>query len=492
MNLDPKWVPIKWPCGPLEWARRSKAKSPEAELKDTLEAWAKPAALDILKGTPVNCLVVEWAEGAPEDAAQQEALKPLIEAGRGKGMSFVGKVAAKDVAAAAASAHAAGLSAVLLTGPAGQELELPVILQSSRDKVAWDSATPVFSVTDNEWPGVRMESMKGDTAVAGPTGVPWVNSNAWFSLLAADLAPGKTIWLDFDPPEGATVAHPASYPLAVADSEVYGSRWIISLDDNFRGALLQGAHPAAAMWAKTTEMLSFFASHPHWREYKAQGILTVISDFSGDNAFISGETMNLLNRRHVQFKVMERSKALLAPMPGAMALLWLDKDAPSAEQTAKSLAFVRRGGLLIAPTYWGPAGVKPTRRDPSIAYQVYNIGQGQIAVPDEGFQDPYQVALDTQLLVSRRNDLARLYNPATTNCHCSFDPVHRHRLVQILNYSTAPAEFVTLWVNTRARAARFWNAGTSEPQTLNGVPAPPGTDFGLPTVTVSCALEIEV
>jgi hypothetical protein len=204
MNLDPKWVPMKWPCGPLEWARRSKGKSPEAGLKETLDAWAQPAALDILKGTPINCLVVEWADGAPEDAAQQEALKPLMEAGRGKGISFVGKVATKDVAAAAASAKAAGLSAVMLVEPAGQALDLPVILQSSRDKVAWDAATPIFSVSDNEWPGVRMDSMKGDTAVAGPTGVPWVNSNAWFSLLAAELAPEKpfgwTLILPRNPP----------------------------------------------------------------------------------------------------------------------------------------------------------------------------------------------------------------------------------------------------------------------------------------------------
>jgi hypothetical protein len=88
--------------------------------------------------------------------------------------------------------------------------------------------------------------------------------------------------------------------------------------------------------------------------------------------------------------------------------------------------------------------------------------------------------------------LARLYNPATTNCHCSFDPVRRQRLVQILNYSAAPATFVTLWVNTEARATRFWNCGTKEVETIKGVAADPGTDFGLPTITVSCALEIEV
>ena len=106
-----------------------------------------------------------------------------------------------------------------------------------------------------------MDTMKGDTATAGPTGVPWVNSNAWFSLLAPLMAPGKTIWLDFDPPEESTVAHPANYPLAVSDSQVYGSRWVISLDDNLRGALLKGVPQAAATWAKTCETLAFFETH---------------------------------------------------------------------------------------------------------------------------------------------------------------------------------------------------------------------------------------
>src|SRR5689334_6348998 len=233
MNLDPKWVPMKWPCGPLALASRSKDKAPEASIKETLDAWAQPAALEILKGTPINCLVVDWAAGGADDAAQQEALKPLIASGRAKGISFIGRVTAKDPGAAAASAKAAGLAAVMISEPAAKELVLPAILQVARDKVDWKAATPIFCASENEFPGVRVDSTKGDTAVAGPTGVPWVNSNAWFSLLASDMAPGKTLWLDFEPTEGATVAHPANYPLAIADSEVYGSRWTISLDDKF-------------------------------------------------------------------------------------------------------------------------------------------------------------------------------------------------------------------------------------------------------------------
>ena len=115
MNLDTKWVPMKWPCGPLEIARRKRSRSFNADLKDMLEAWEQPSTLELLKGTPVNCLVVDWANGSPEDSAQQQGLEPLLEAGRRLGVSFVGKVALKEgTAAAVASARAAGLSAVML------------------------------------------------------------------------------------------------------------------------------------------------------------------------------------------------------------------------------------------------------------------------------------------------------------------------------------------------------------------------------------------
>ena len=491
MNLDTKWVPMKWPCGPLQWARRSKSQSVNSELKETLTAWAQPAALDLLKGTPVNCLVVEWAGGGPEDPAQQQALSPLLAAGRQLGIQFVGKVAAGNGTAAVDSARAAGLSALMLAEPPSRSFDLPVILSFPRDQVAWESVSPIFTSTGHDWPGLKLDTLKGDTAIAGPTGVPWVNSNAWFSLLSRELAPGKTRWLDFDPPQTPDSKHPATYALAVADSHAYGSRWIISLDDNLRAALLKRNPQATSVWSQICEILSFFESHRDWEGFESQGILAVISDFRGDHAFLSGEVLNLLNRRRVQFWVMERSKALATPTPGLKAMLWLDKDPPSAGQLAKLLAFVRQGGLLIAGAYWGPPGVIPKKPDPSLDYKMYNVGQGQIAVAVEGFQDPYQVAGDAHLLVSRRNDLVRLFNPATTNCHASFDPVRKRRLVQIINYSSEAASFVSLWVNTRARAGRFWRPGAKNFLSLPGVPAAPGTEFDLPTITDNCAVEIE-
>jgi hypothetical protein len=492
MNLDKKWVPMKWPCGPLEIARRNKSQSINADLKETLEAWEQPATLELLQGTPINCLIVDWAYGEPEDLAQMQALGPLLEAGHRLGISFVGKVGAKAGSGAAiAAARATGFSAVMLEEAPGQSSDLPAILQFPRDKVAWEIASTIFSSRENVWPGVSLETMQGDTAVAGPTGIPWVNSNGWFSLLAAELAPGKTLWLDFDPPDASNVLHPARYDLAIADSQAYGSRWIISLDDNLRAALPKGNAQAKGVWEKICETLAFFESHREWEAFKPRGILAVISYFRGENAYLSGEVLNLLNRRGVQFQIVERSRSLAAPTKGLKAILWLDNEVPGAEQRMMLLDFARQGGLVIASTYWGPADVKPVKKGPPFQYKMYNVGTGQIAVAEEGFQDPYQVAVDTHLLVSRRNDLVRLYNPEATNCHASVDPSHRKRLVQVLNYSSEPADSVTLWVNAHVGSARLWRPGTKAALTLEGVPAGRGTDFALPQLPVYWALEFE-
>ena len=492
MDLDTKWVPMKWPCGPLEIARRSRLKSFSPELKETLEAWAQPSALELLKGTPVNCLVVDWANGKPEDSAQQQALKPLLEAGRRLGINFVGRVALKEAAGpAVAAGRAAGLSAVLLRYASGQSFDLPAIMQLSREKAVEETLSTIFCTSDNVWPGVNLETLDEDNARAGATANPWVDSNAWFSLLAGALEPGKSLWLDFDPPESSSLLHPANYGLAVADSRAYGSRWAISLDDKLRAALAKGDPRAKGIWQKLSEALAFFESHQEWQAFQSEGTLAVFSDFRGDNAYFSGEVLNLLNRRQVQLQIVERSRPLPAPDQELKAILWLDKDAPSAEQLAQFLAFVRQGGLLIAAAYWGPPGMKPTKGEPSLHYDLYNLGSGQIALAEEGFQAPDQVAVDAHLLLSRRNDLVRLYNRSTVNCHSSIDASRKRRLVQVLNYSVKPADSVTLWVNDEVNSTRLWQPGTNEAVGLRGIAASPGMEFRLPPLSIYCALEFD-
>src|ERR1035441_9071316 len=491
MNLNPKWVPMRWPCGPIEAARLSKSGGNE-ELKKTIEGWTQPSSLQMLKGTPINCLVVDWALGTSDDEAQQLALKHLIANGRQLGLSFVGKVAAnKNLTAMVAAGRAAGLEAFMLEGPAKQSLDLPAILEFPRDSIDWDLTTDIFSATGNVWPGVALPTMRGDTGVGGPTGDPWVDSNGWFALLARQMVASKSLWLDIGLPKSSKALPVENYCLAIADSRVYGSRWIISLDDAMRTGMLNGDAQAMAAWKRINATLSFFDGHAAWEAYKPMGILAVVSDFRGQNAFMAGETLNLLNRRQVQFEILDRRRALTSLVTGLKAILWVDEDAPSAVQHRNLLAFVQQGGTVIAPKYWGPAGIAPRRENWLFDYDIYDVSKGRIVRAAGGFSDPYQLARDTHLLVGRENDLARLYNPGTTNCYTSINPDHRKQLVQIVNYASDAASYVALWVSMKAKGAKLYVPNSQTPNPLGGVPESDGTSFELPVLSVNCAVEIE-
>ena len=135
-------------------------------------SWQNPSALERLRDTHINCLLIE----------DNSALGPVIEQAQRNGVRVIqGK-----------------------------------------------SQPPGITVIQGDWPGIRMSrSGNQDTASTGPTGMPWVDSNGWKVRLAAALNPQSVIWVDVAPKSPL----PGSYSMCVADAAACGGRWIISLDD---------------------------------------------------------------------------------------------------------------------------------------------------------------------------------------------------------------------------------------------------------------------
>ncbi|HEY7921687.1 MAG TPA: hypothetical protein VII62_00810, partial [Vicinamibacteria bacterium] len=106
------WIPMRWPCGPLEIEQGRRRDGFAPAESEALDEWCRPAALERLAGTPVSCLVLPWANGSALDADHQRALAPLVGAARRRGLSLVGWVSCGDQRAAAASATAAGLDTI--------------------------------------------------------------------------------------------------------------------------------------------------------------------------------------------------------------------------------------------------------------------------------------------------------------------------------------------------------------------------------------------
>jgi hypothetical protein len=142
---------------PLEVAlRRRQTPSLPDEVKIDLLRWTTPESLDLLRGTPINCLVVPWAAGLAEDEEQQNQLQPLLARASALELQVVGRVwPPADIKNSASRGHALGLSALALPSLPEATLAVPVIEWAERDKINWNASSTAVVLSDCVWPGIR-------------------------------------------------------------------------------------------------------------------------------------------------------------------------------------------------------------------------------------------------------------------------------------------------------------------------------------------------
>ncbi len=226
-----------------------------------------------------------------------------------------------------------------------------------------DPASPPEGVVlvEGVWPNVKTARRDPNAAETGPTGAPWVDSNGWRIRLAQALNPGKTVWLTYDPPKGSEVVPPAAFAIAVAEAEAYGAHWVITLDERFRQGLENSSEEAVAAWNKIAAVLKLSAAHPEWRTFEPVAPLAVVSRFAGDSEFLSREFLNLADRRGLAYEIVPLARAGQAPLSKFQAVLYLESGPPEGALRDKLLDFARQGGLLIAPAPLGPGKPAETR-----------------------------------------------------------------------------------------------------------------------------------
>jgi len=482
---------MRWASGPLEIALRGKTDGFTPQHKQTLERFHDPASLEILKNSPIDCLVVSWAAGLPEDAAQQRSATALIAAARQRNLAVVGWVqGSADHAAAIAAGRAAGLAAVAVQDFKGQT-DFPIIPWGERSKMPWDAPGPVLAASGNVWAGV---SMPGSGDSAGPTSVPWLDSNGWFVQMARARTQ-KPLWLMFDPPGKGRILTAANYQTAICDAEITGGRWAISLDETLCAGLAEGNAAARETFSRIGATIAFFGRHAAWQTFRPRGVFGVVSDFTGDNYDMSGEILNLAARRNLQFRVIWKSQAIEQAFTGLKALIYADQAAPEGPLRRKLMDFAQQGGLLITGPKWGLEGT-PTDPGFDTQFAVRNFGKGRLAVAKGDLTDAYQVAVDAQFLVSHANDLVKVYNSSSSGCTLVMgSPDGKRTLVQVLAFATGRGSSArTVWVREKYRTASLWSIGAAAPLRIEPVPADEyfGVECQIPaTVPGYFALEFE-
>lgn len=338
----------------------------------------------------------------------------------------------------------------LLIGP-GEDLG-PVRVQAQRD--GYELAAPSgVSIAKGEWPGVRMG--RGSGAGAGPTGVPWVNSNGWAVRLAMALHPESAVWVDA-PPEANTFVTADSYLIAIADSASHGGRWIVSLDSALATSLAAGKAEAQKPWKRIVETAAFFAARKTWSTYTPVANIGVVSDFNGPNEFFSQELLNLLARAGAH----ARPVPIGGSFQGLRAIIYPDAATPSGALRGQMDAFVKGGGLLMTSE----------KRQPD---------------------DPYVWANDAVVMVSHRYDLVRFWNGGATGSFVTKSPDGKQTVVHLLFFSMRGPDSATVRVAGHFRTAQAATVEHPAVENLEVQSQKDAMEVHLPPVSQYVALQME-
>jgi len=410
-------------------------------------AWTDPALLSLFSQSPINCLIFENLVGA----------KPV-----------------------AAAARAAGLTV----------LEWNLLGAAPLAQVKWDSPAPQTVITGLDWPRMKL-SAKRDSAVAGPTGAPWIDSNTWVARLACVRAPRRPVWLGFEFAKDDPASGPNAYSIAIADSAATGARWMVTLDDGLRKGLPAGNADAQKIWRSILTALAFFEKHRDWTYWEPGGSVGILSSFAGDNEFLGQEVLNLAARRNLLYRILDRSVPASRTFEGLRAVLYVDSDSPAPELRAKLSTFAHDGGLLIVPRVLATdfAGDQPIEC-PVIGYDLRSFGKGAVAIATRDWDDPFFLAADLHSLVQRRNDPVTLFNARTVWEHYSVAPGGRTALLQLVGFTSHPHDSVSVAPAQRWRSATLHALGSSAAIELKPVQVDGRPEFHLPAFSYYAALEL--
>jgi len=417
-----------------------------------------PQSLELLAGTPINCLLMEKV--SPE----------FLAAASSRGLAVLLTLRPEaDLEAVLHSAVHAGLSGLVLEGAFEQaqrerarralpQTGLPLIELPPRAHLRLDRSGPILGSYQGLWPGIRV-SEKG-VARAAPTGSPWLETNTGFLryLRAATDAP---IWIANRPPAGPTSME--RYLAAVADAAIIGARWVVALDPDFDGRLQRREAKALAAWKRIAEHLKFYEDHPEWRNWKPSGQLAIIIDGTS-GALLANGIVDMIAVRHVPLRVVPRQRLSQQALQGARIIVSVDPAA--LDEAAKQLlrSFTRAGATLLS----GPPGWKFPA--PTV---------DQITLDEKGIESLGEIWREVNSVLGRRNLGARLFNVAGMLSHLLASPDGAQLVLHLANFTSYPVENITVHLPGSYTRARLL------------APGEPPRELALQQIEEGVAIEIE-
>jgi len=427
--------------------------------------WSDPKSLELLSGSPVNCLLLKsWTPELAEAAAARGAVTLAV--------ITPGADAAAEAARAAASKlngivlegdFPDGIAAKLQSAMAGAVIELP-----SRNRMRLGTDAPVIGTYQGVWPGIQVQD--NGAVKAGPSGSAWVDTNTGF--IRAVRAWGDTpLWIANQPPP-STVLTGDRYLQVIADAAISGARWVIALDDELRGRLAKREPAALNDWKRMGQLLSYFEQHPEWRGMRSYGKLAIVQD-PAKGGLLSGGILDMIAAKHTPVRPIPRERLTPESLAGTTMAVNVDADALTPEQREVLRGFTRGGGtLLTGPPGWKDEGAEGNN----------------ITLEKKELDRLNDIWHDVNSMVGRKNLGVRLFNVSSMLSNLLATPDGKQVVVHLVNYSGYPIENVTVhFLGNYGKATLLTPEGTQK--SLEIYPAEDGSGVDLDKVGV-CATVI--
>ncbi len=391
------WVPARWP-------------------------WADVKSLELLEGSPVNCLLMT-AYAAD-----------FTRAAKDRGVAVLALIApGGDAVALARQAAAAGVSGVVLEGEFAEGSAeavrhalngVPVIELTARHRMVLGSDAPVMGTYQAVWPGISPDA---DTHSAGPTGSIWINTNTGF-IRAVRAWGDNALWIANQPPPKTAITG-AQYLQAIADAAISGARWVVAFDADFAARLARREDPALGDWKRMGELIGYFERHPEWRAMREYGKLALVQD-PAKGGLVSGGILDMIAVKHTPVRPIPRQRLTPEALEGATMAVNVDGDSLTPEQKEVLRAFTRSGGTLLT----GPPG-----------WQDQSPAGGRITLEKAELDRLNDIWREVNLMVGRHNLGVRLFNVSSMLSNALVSADGKTGIVHLVNYSDYPVENVTLY-----------------------------------------------
>jgi hypothetical protein len=386
-------------------------------------AWTDSKSLDLLNGTPINCLLLSAVDAGFAQKAAERGMVVLAVITPGG-----------DTADGARRAMRSGYQGIVLEGdfPKGTagrvkdalaDSKAAVIELAARSSIDLAGPAPIVGTYQGVWPGI--EVLESGSAKAGPSGSPWINTNAGF-IRAVRAWGHDAVWLGNRPPAN-TVIPGERYLQALADAAMAGGRWVLALDDDFSKRLREGESAALRDWKRIAAQLQYFEAHPEWRGMQPYGKLAIVQDPS-DGALLSGGILDMILARHTPVRPVPPQKLAPEALQDASMAVDVDPQALTAGQKDILKQFTRGGGTLLTAPDGGQGPVKAN----------------QITLGEEETKRLNDIWHDVQSMIGRRNLGARLFNVSSMLSNLLVSADGKQVVVHLVNYSSYPVEAVTV------------------------------------------------